>query len=165
MVKKYVYDAIKGGDYRKAIELLAREIDCTSITGPNSMIRLLAPFAKDKQEGFFVVTLDGAHVPIRLVQITKGLVNKTVVHPREVYAVALEDRAAAIIVAHNHPSGRLAPSPEDLDVTNTLKHAGEIMKIPLLDHLVFGWSMELMAKGINDGVGIYSMVENGDMMV
>jgi len=164
MVKKYVYDAIKGGDYRKAIELLAKEIDCTSITGPNSMIRLLAPFAKDKQEGFFVVTLDGAHVPIRLVQITKGLVNKTVVHPREVYAVALEDRASAIIVAHNHPSGRLAPSPEDLDVTKTLKDASEIMKIPLLDHLIFGSSMELMAKGINDGVGIYSMVENGDMM-
>lgn len=164
MVKKYVYEAIKGGDYRKAIELLAKEVDCTSITGPNSMIRLLAPYAKDRQESFFVATLNGAHVPIRLVQVTKGLVNRTIVHPREVYAVAIEDRASAIIVAHNHPSGKLAPSTEDFDITERLKKAGEILGIPLLDHLVFGSSMELMAQGINDGIGIYSMVEHGEMM-
>lgn len=164
MVKKFVYEAIKGGDYRKAIELLAMEVDCTSITGPNSMIRLLAPYAKDKQEGFFVATLNGAHAPIRLVQVTKGLVNRTIVHQREVYAVALEDRASAIIVAHNHPSGKLAPSPEDLEITEKLNDAGKVMGIPILDHLIFGFSMELMAKGINNGVGIYSMVEHGDMM-
>lgn len=164
MVKKYVYDAIKDGDYRKAIELLAKEVDCTSITGPNSMIRLLAPYAKDRQESFFVATLNGAHVPIRLVQVTKGLVNKTIVHAREIYAVALEDRASAIIVAHNHPSGRLNPSPEDVDITKSLKEAGRIIGIPLLDHLIFGSSIEMIVNGFNDGVGIYSMVEHGDMM-
>jgi DNA repair protein RadC len=66
-----------------------------------------------------------------------GLVDRSPVHPREVFADALTDRASGIIVAHNHPAGSLEPSASDEDVTRQLKQAGEIMGIHLLDHIIF----------------------------
>ena len=77
------------------------------------------------------------------------VVNRTVVHPREVYADPLQDRACAVIVGHNHPSGRLEPSPEDIDITKRLSEAGELLGIALLDHVVFS------------GEGYFSFVEHG----
>jgi DNA repair protein RadC len=75
----------------------------------------------------------------------------TLVHPREVYADALTDRAAALVVAHNHPSGRTEPSPEDREVTSRLHAAGETLGVRLLDHVIF--SLE----------GYYSFLEHGEM--
>lgn len=66
-----------------------------------------------------------------------GLINRSPVHPREVFADALTDRASAVIVAHNHPSGGLEPSPSDIDVTAQIKAAGQIVGIVLLDHIIF----------------------------
>jgi DNA repair protein RadC len=66
-----------------------------------------------------------------------GLVNKTHVHPREVFAEAIAERASAVIVAHNHPSGGVNPSKEDMDITSRLRDAGEILGIKLLDHVIF----------------------------
>ena len=66
-----------------------------------------------------------------------GLVNKTQVHPREVFADPITDRASAIIVAHNHPIGDLTPSKEDIEITKQLKSAGEILGVRLLDHIIF----------------------------
>jgi len=67
-----------------------------------------------------------------------GLVNRTLVHPREVFTEAVRQRATAIVVAHNHPSGNLEPSMEDKDVTRRLRQAGDILGIKILDHLIFG---------------------------
>jgi len=89
-----------------------------------------------RQECFVVVTLDGAHQVIKTHLITKGLVNRTLVHPREVYWHAIKDNAAGIIIGHNHPSGSLIPSREDRQVTETIKKAGEIIGIMLLDHVI-----------------------------
>ena len=75
----------------------------------------------------------------------------TLVHPREVYADALTDRAAALVVAHNHPSGKVDPSPEDREVTSRLMAAGETLGIRLLDHVIF--SLE----------GYYSFLEHGEV--
>ena len=72
---------------------------------------------------------------MRVVSI--GLVDRSPVHPREVFADALADRASGIVVAHNHPAGNLEPSEADLDITLQLRQAGEIMGIELLDHIVF----------------------------
>ncbi len=69
--------------------------------------------------------------------VSIGLVDSTPVHPREVFADALSDRASGIVVAHNHPTGRLTPSDADLDVTSQLRQAGKILGIELLDHIVF----------------------------
>jgi DNA repair protein RadC len=69
--------------------------------------------------------------------VTIGLVNKTIVHPREVFADIIQDRAAAFIVAHNHPSGKLNPSGEDDEITERLAKAAEILGLHFLDHLIF----------------------------
>jgi proteasome lid subunit RPN8/RPN11 len=69
--------------------------------------------------------------------VSVGTVSRTLVHPREVFADAIASRASAVIVAHNHPSGNLNPSQEDLEITVRLKKAGDLLGIRLLDHLVF----------------------------
>ena len=107
------------------------------ITSPEALFTQVVRWAERPQEVFLCATLNGAQELIRLRVITIGLVNRTLVHPREVFAPALSDRSAGIIVAHNHPSGQLQPSREDLEVTMRLKQAGDLLGIPLLDHLIF----------------------------
>lgn len=89
-----------------------------------------------KQECFVVLTLDGANRLIDNAVIFQGTLDQSLVHPREIFAKALEDRAASIVLAHNHPSGDLEPSAEDERVTEKLKKAGELMGIAVLDHLI-----------------------------
>jgi DNA repair protein RadC len=88
------------------------------------------------QEVFAVMSLNGANEPIKTRWVTVGLLDCNQVHPREVFADPLMDRAASIIVAHNHPSGTLEPSPEDLAITKRLQKAGEILGMKVLDHLI-----------------------------
>jgi len=107
------------------------------ISGPRDLHPLLAHWADRKQERFLCASLNGAHELIAIRVVSMGLVNRTVVHPREVFADPIVDRACAIIVAHNHPSGKLDPSPEDMDITKRLRQAGELIGIDLLDHLIF----------------------------
>lgn len=107
------------------------------IRQPGDAVPLLQHYADRRQEHFIAISLNGAHEvnAVRIVSI--GLVNRTLVHPREVFAEALKDRAAAIIVAHNHPSGSTEPSGEDRAVTETLVEAGDILGVKVLDHIVF----------------------------
>jgi DNA repair protein RadC len=109
----------------------------TSIRTPEDAFNVVRHIGDRNQEHFLVLTLNGAHELIRSNLVSIGLVNRTVIHPREVYAPALEDRAAAIIVAHNHPSGNLEPSLDDEEVTERLNEAGELLGIRLLDHVIF----------------------------
>ncbi len=104
---------------------------------PADVYPLLRHFADRTREHFICVSLNGAHEVIRTDVVSIGLVNRTLVHPREVFATPLQERAVAIIVAHNHPSGNLTPSPEDLEVTERLKEAGNVVGIEVLDHLIF----------------------------
>ncbi len=121
----------------------------TRITMPKDAYPLLVHFADLRQEHFIVISLNGGHEVNAVREITKGLINKTVVHPREVFADPITDRACAVIVAHNHPSGNLEPSEEDLDSTKRLRQSGDILGIPVLDHLVFSET------------GYFSFVEHG----
>ena len=89
------------------------------------------------QEHFLAISLNGAQEVLSINVCSIGLVNRTIVHPREVFSEALAQRATAIIVAHNHPSGVLEPSAEDREVTRRLKKAGDILGMPIIDHLVF----------------------------
>jgi len=101
------------------------------------------------QEVFAVMSLNGANEPIKTRWVTVGLLDCNQVHPREVFADPLMDRAASIIVAHNHPSGTLEPSPEDLAITKRLQKAGEVLGIKVLDHLIVTTSglISLKQKG------------------
>ncbi len=107
------------------------------IKTPQSLLPYIRHYADRPQEHFLSIHLNGAHEIIGVQVVSIGLVNRTLVHPREVFAEALKDRATAIIVAHNHPSGSVVASREDIAVTNHLKQAGELLDIPLLDHLIF----------------------------
>ncbi|MCX7655505.1 MAG: DNA repair protein RadC [Treponemataceae bacterium] len=107
------------------------------VHGPDDAYQLVRPYASRKQEHFVEISLNGAHEVLAVRLLTVGLVNKTMIHPREVFAEPIKERACGVIVAHNHPSGRLEPSEEDKSITRRLKDAAEILGIPLLDHLIF----------------------------
>jgi DNA repair protein RadC len=108
----------------------------TKISRPQDMMEYLAPYAKSNQERFIVASLNGSHEVINVRVVSLGTVNRCVVHPREVFADAITDRAVAIVVAHNHPSGSLDPSTEDKEITKRLFDAAKIIGISLLDHLI-----------------------------
>jgi DNA repair protein RadC len=136
-----------------AIEFARRRIkpEGTRISFPPDVLPLIRNYADRKQEHFICISLNGAKDVINTRVVSVGLVNRTQVHPREVFAEPITDRASAIIVAHNHPSGGLEPSREDTDITNQLKTAGETLGIKLLDHIIFNHK------------GYYSFLESGKL--
>jgi DNA repair protein RadC len=119
------------------------------IAFPPDVYPLIRHVADRHQEHFLCVSLNGANEVIAVRTVSVGLVNRALVHPREVYADPITDRASAVVVAHNHPSGNLIPSQDDLDVTYQLEEAGKILGIRLLDHLIFNQSnyYSLLEKG------------------
>ena len=110
-----------------------------SITSPEDGVALLMPRLRyESKEHFLVVLLNSKNKVLDIEQISEGSLNSSVVHPREVFAPAVLHHAAAILTAHNHPSGDPTPSKEDKDLTNTLVQAGKYMGIPVLDHIIIG---------------------------
>ena len=109
----------------------------STIKHPEEIFSLVRHNADRKQERFISLSLNGAHEILAVRVVTIGLVNRTIVHPREVFADLIQDRAAAFAVAHNHPSGRLNPSPEDDEITDRLLRASEILGLHFLDHIIF----------------------------
>ena len=110
-----------------------------SITSPEDGVALLMPRLRyEAKEHFLVVLLNSKNKVLKIKQISEGSLNSSVVHPREVFAPAVLHHAAAILTAHNHPSGDPTPSKEDKDLTNTLVQAGKYMGIPVLDHIIIG---------------------------
>ena len=122
-----------------ALELSKRYLidsDQPIIDSPEKAVEQLADIRDKKQEYFVVLTLDGANRLIAKRIITIGTLTSSLVHPREVFADAITDRAASIIVAHNHPSGELKPSAADIEVTDRLSKAGKLLGVELIDHLI-----------------------------
>ncbi len=136
---------IKGLGFAKASIISAaleigRRLNVTrkrQITTPEDVFPLIQHYGTRQQEHFISISLNGAHEVITTTVVSVGLVNRTLVHPREVFSPAVAERATAVIVAHNHPSGNLDPSEEDVIVTKRLITASEIIGIKLLDHVVF----------------------------
>ena len=100
------------------------------------MLPYLQSIRSKRQEHFVCLSLNGAHEIIESRVVTVGLLDTNQVHPREVFADPIADRAAAILVAHNHPSGTLKASPEDIALTARLVRAGELLGIRVLDHVI-----------------------------
>jgi DNA repair protein RadC len=150
---------VKGvGQAKSALLLAAMELTrrnlCPGprkITKPADIAPLIAHYNDRIQEHFFSISLNGAHEVIAVRVVSVGLVNRTIVHPREVFADPLTDRAAALIVAHNHPSGNVEPSEDDIEITRRLRSAGDVLGIKILDHIIF--SRE----------GYHSFLEHGEI--
>jgi DNA repair protein RadC len=92
---------------------------------------------RKRQEHFLVCYLDGANKILKTDVVFIGTLNKCIVHPREIFAPAIELRAASVILGHNHPSDNLEPSLEDMNITRRLVEAGKILGIEILDHVIF----------------------------
>jgi len=137
--------SIHGLGQAKASQILsAIELSKRYLIKQNKKIRCaediydeLKEYKNKKQEYFIVITIDGASHIIEKRVVFIGTLNRSLIHPREIFADALTDRAAAIIIAHNHPSGQLEASDEDITVTKRVKESAELLGIDLIDHIIF----------------------------
>ena len=106
------------------------------IDSTENAVKQLEFIRNKKQEYFVMLTLDGARRLINIHTVTIGTLTASLVHPREVFALAIEDRAASIIIAHNHPSASLTIGENDRNVTKRIFEAGELLGIALVDHII-----------------------------
>ena len=121
-----------------------------TFTDPGAVANIYKPLlGHRKKESFYVILLDSAMKKIQDFEVTRGLLNASLVHPREVFNPAIRFSARGIIILHNHPSGVLEPSAEDKKITKRLVESGEILEIPVYDHLIITES------------GYFSFKENG----
>jgi DNA repair protein RadC len=125
-----------------------------TIRTPNDIAVLLERWTKKREENFLAITLDGHHDVIRVHHISKGIANKTIVHPRECFYPAIKDNAVAVVFTHKHPSGYVQPSEEDNNIAVMLEMAGEILGIHVLDNLI------IAKHGL-----LYSYYKNGRMPI
>lgn len=131
--------AAKTTEILAALELSKRYLldsEQPIIDSPDKAVEQLADIRDKKQEYFVCLTLDGANRLIAKRTISIGTLTSSLVHPREVFADAITDRAASIIVAHNHPSGSLNPSTADLEITNRLQQSAILLGVSLRYHLL-----------------------------
>lgn len=121
---------------RRALQEAPEKIN---VKDSKTTYQVLRPYLADLQtEEFWAVFLNQSHKVLQVVQLTKGGISQSVVDIRIVFKLALDHFATAIIVAHNHPSGNLKPSQEDISITKKLKEAGQILSVSVLDHLIIG---------------------------
>jgi DNA repair protein RadC len=113
--------------------------DDAPVRGPADVFRRMGPRLRDApQEEFHALLLNTRHRVLREVLVTRGILDASLIHPREVFRVAVGEGAAGVILVHNHPSGDPTPSAEDRAVTRQLAEAGRALGIPVLDHVVVG---------------------------
>lgn len=131
------------GDAKRATILAAFELGRRyygtgkeKIRHPWDIVPFLRHYSVRKQEQFICVSLNGAHEITAIRVVSVGTLTHTLVHPREVFADPLMDRAASVILAHNHPSGSLDPSKEDMELTHRLYQVGNLLGINVLDHII-----------------------------
>ncbi|MDD5679068.1 MAG: DNA repair protein RadC [Kiritimatiellae bacterium] len=128
----------KAGQILSAFELARRHLlkDTVKITGAQDVLPQVADIAGKQQEHFVCLSLNGANELIAKRVVTIGLLDQSQVHPREVFADVIVDRAAAVIFVHNHPSGSLQPSEADRQTHDQLTEAGKILGLRVLDHVI-----------------------------
>lgn len=142
------FKRIKGIGAAKAVKLaaafeLSKRIKLTDFRD-RDIIKTPDPLAESyiqkfrgvKKEIFMILLLNSANQVFREVKISEGILNASIVHPREVFRIAITESAASIILMHNHPSGNLTPSKEDINITKQMIEAGKILNISVLDHII-----------------------------
>ena len=121
-----------------------------TVNCPADTIPFLAGIKDEKKENFFCLYLNARNQVIHSEIISVGSLSASIVHPREVFSVALNHLAASIILAHNHPSSSVEPSKDDVELTRRLVKAGEIMGVEILDHIIISSTdfLSLKEKGL-----------------
>lgn len=117
---------------------ITRPVNRTKVTTAADACSLLRRARNADRESFYVLAIDSRNQVQGVEEVARGSAGDVAVHPREVFKVATLLNAAAVIVAHNHPSGDTAPSEADVELTQRLVAAGKLLGIPVLDHLVIG---------------------------
>ena len=120
------------------------------VTSPVDALPLLAELRELRKEHFLCLCLNARNQVIHKETVSIGSLSASIVHPREVFQLAIQHHSASLILAHNHPSGDVSPSRDDIDLTRRLINAGEIMGIDILDHLIISASdfLSLKEKGL-----------------
>lgn len=109
------------------------------ISSPNEAVDLLRNLLEDcDREKLIVCCLNSKNEPTDISTVSVGSLNSSIVHPREVFKIAIMSNSASIIVAHNHPSGNAEPSKEDINITKRIKESGKILGIEMIDHIIIG---------------------------
>lgn len=109
------------------------------VRSPRDVFQLMVPYAaREVGESFWILPLDSQHRVSAPTVITRGILNASLVHPREVFLAAICARAAAVVLVHNHPSGDPTPSADDRAVTDQMVAAGRLLDIPVHDHVIVG---------------------------
>jgi DNA repair protein RadC len=152
-------DGIKSAKAAQLIAIfeLARRLDDPEfsrqgqvVQGPLDAVESIRAELKDvKKENFFLVCLDTRNRVTNKKQVSMGNLDSSIVHPREVFKEAISSLAAAVIFVHNHPSGDTEPSADDINLTRRLVEAGELLGIPVLDHIIVGDRGHLSLKSRN----------------
>lgn len=123
----------------RRIALRAKNFSEYQISAPSEIGEIFVPILRDEEkEKFIVVCLNTANKIIRYSVVSVGNLDTSVVHPREVFKIAIENNAKSIILVHNHPSGSIEPSSADISITQKLVEVGKVMQIPVLDHIIIG---------------------------
>lgn len=102
------------------------------------MVKMSNYYSTLDREEFVIIGLDGKNKTMFYHSVSVGCLTSSIVHPREVFKMAIVSNAAALILTHNHPSGDPTPSPEDIDITKRLIEGGNILGIKILDHVIIG---------------------------
>lgn len=110
----------------------------TRLSGSADVYAHFRPLAAELVETFHAVLLDQKHRVLRTVEISRGTLTASLVHPREVFRPVILEAAAAVLFVHNHPSGDPNPSREDIDITKRLREVGELVGVRVLDHVIVG---------------------------
>jgi len=117
---------------------IVREDKGERVRTPEDAYRICADLAQLAQESFHVLILNAKNTLVERCMVSLGLVDASLVHPREVFRTAIHKNAAAIVLVHNHPSGDPTASSEDVRITRQLVEAGRIIDIKILDHVIIG---------------------------
>ncbi len=147
----------KGVGYANAIKIIAvlefakriKDKKKIIIYSPKDIWIELNNIKNNKKEYFFVFCLDSRNSIIKKELVSVGTLNSSLVHPREVFEPAIRNLSAQLVIAHNHPSGDVNPSKEDLEITAKLAKAGELLGISIVDHVVISGDIYFSFKGHN----------------
>ena len=145
IMTKYRLELVKEESHKYEVE--------TRISCPKDIYEILTKVCRiqcNAEEVFILITLNTKNIVTGYFEVHRGTINTSLVHPREVFKRALLNNASNIMVAHNHPSGDPNPSKEDIQITERLKEAGNLLGINLLDHIIVGEDkyISLKEKGI-----------------